>query len=171
MSIVLWGIYLNKILVLLGVLLTIGVVTVSGCTSGSNTVNIQNMAFSPATVHIPGGTTVMWINNDKVDHEVVSDNGVYDSGVLSPGESFNYTFTQAGDYPYHCSIHPSMRGIIIVSSSTTTNVTNNTTAPTPVPYNNTPSQSTSNNPSSPSPAPSNPTTPAPSSPSGSGTGY
>lgn len=161
------GINLNNIILLLGVLLTIGVVTVSGCTSGSTTVTIQNMAFSPATVHIPGGTTVMWVNNDKVEHEVVSDNGAFDSGVLSPGASFNYTFTQAGDYPYHCSIHPSMTGIIVVSSSSASNITNNTTAPINVPYNNNPSPSTPSNPSSPSPAPSNPT-PAPSSPSGPG---
>lgn len=158
----------------MAVLLSVGVITVSGCTSGSTTVTIQNMAFSPTSVNIPGGTTVMWVNNDKVEHEVVSDNGAFDSGVLSPGESFNYTYTQAGDYPYHCSIHPSMTGIIVVTSSIATNTTNNsTTAPTPVPYNNTPSPSTPSTPSSPSPAPSTPT-PAPSSPSGpsgSGTGY
>lgn len=162
---------MNKIFVFLSFLLITGVVIVSGCTSGSSTVTIQNMAFSPDTVTIPGGTTVMWVNNDKVEHEVVSDDGSFDSGVLSPGESFNFTYTQAGDYPYHCSIHPSMTGIIVVSSTITTNGTNNTTAPTPVPYNNTPSPSTPSNPSSPSPSPSTPTTPTtptPSSPSGPG---
>lgn len=154
----------------MAVFLTVGVIIVSGCTSGSSTVSIQNTSFSPSTLNIPGGTTVMWVNNDNVEHEVVSDNGVFDSGVLSPGESFNFTFTEAGDYPYHCSLHPSLIGIIVVSSSVTSNVSNNTTTPAPVPYNNTPSPSTPSTPSNPTPAPSNPT-PAPSSPGGSGLGY
>lgn len=135
--------------IFLGILLIIGIVAVSGCTSQSSTVTIQNMAFNPSTLHITGGTTITWINKDNIAHQVVSDTGLFDSGILAPGDSFNYTFNQAGDYPYHCSIHPSMVGIIVVSSSSTVNSTNNSNKSivTPIPY---------SPPSNPGPAPSNP---------------
>ena len=64
--------------------------------------------------------TVMWINKDSVTHHVVSDTGVFDSGDLATGQSYNYTFNQTGSFPYHCSIHPSMTGTIVVSTSAPT---------------------------------------------------
>jgi plastocyanin len=153
--------------IFLGILLTVGIVAVSGCTSQSSSVTIQNMAFTPSTLHIPGGTTVTWINKDNIAHEVVSDTGLFDSGILASGDSFNYTFNQQGDYAYHCSIHPSMVGIIIVSSSSSSSSTVNsnnssTSTVTPIPSSPIPSSPGNN------PTPSNPT-PAPSNPGGSGT--
>ncbi|WP_052374129.1 plastocyanin/azurin family copper-binding protein [Methanobacterium sp. SMA-27] len=150
--------------IFLGILLTIGIVAVSGCTSQSSTVTIQNMAFNPSTVHITGSTTIIWINKDNIEHEVVSDTGLFDSGVLAPGESFNYTFNQAGDYAYHCAIHPSMVGIIVVSSSSMVNSTNNSSTSTVTPIPSSPIPSSPGN----NPAPNNPA-PAPSNPGGSGT--
>ena len=50
-----------------------------------------------------------------VTHDVVSDTGLFNSGNLNNGMSYNYTFNQTGVYPYHCSIHPSMTGTIVVS--------------------------------------------------------
>jgi plastocyanin len=61
--------------IFLGILLAVGIVAVSGCTSQSSTITIQNMAFNPSTLHIPGGTTIIWINKDNVPHQVVSDTG------------------------------------------------------------------------------------------------
>ncbi|GBD09922.1 Plastocyanin [Candidatus Thermoflexus japonica] len=66
------------------------------------------------------GTTVEWINQEEsASHTVTSgapDNpsGVFDSGRLRPGDSFRFTFHQPGTYEYFCSIHPRMRGRIIV---------------------------------------------------------
>jgi plastocyanin len=154
---------MNKNFLFLLVLLTICIVAISGCTSQSSTVTIQNMVFTPSTLHIPGGTTVIWINKDNTAHHVVSDTGLFDSGILATGDSFNYTFNQAGDYSYHCSIHPSMVGIIVVSSSTN-NANNSTSTVTPIPSSPIPYSPGNTNPS-----PSTPT-PAPSNPGGSGTG-
>jgi plastocyanin len=48
-------------------------------------------------------------------HNIVADDGSYNSGPLAPGATFTHAFTAAGSYPYHCSIHPNMRGTITVN--------------------------------------------------------
>jgi len=78
------------------------------------TINIANFAFSPNNLNIKVGDKVTWTNNDSVTHHVVSDTGVFDSGDMSQGQAFNFTFNTAGSYSYHCSIHPEMTGTIIV---------------------------------------------------------
>ena len=111
---------MNKNFIFLGVLLVMGVVVVSGCTSkqsANNTVAIQNSAFSPVTLNVQVGTTVTWINKDPHPQDVVSDSGLFNSGNLTNGQSYNYTFNQNGSYPYHSSIHPSMDGTIVVSTA------------------------------------------------------
>ena len=109
---------MNRNFLVFGVLLVLGVVAVSGCTSQSpNTVTIQNSSFIPATMNVTVGTTVMWINKANATQDVVSDNGLFNSGNLTNGMSYNYTFNQSGTYPYHSSINPSMTGTIVVSSS------------------------------------------------------
>ena len=82
-----------------------------------NAITIKDFAFSPAVLTIKPGTTITWINDDSAPHTVVSDDGApvpFTSARLSTGASFQQTFTQAGTYPYHCSIHPSMKGTIVV---------------------------------------------------------
>jgi plastocyanin len=123
----------NRVNLLLFVLAVVAVVGVSGCTSqnqtssmGANGVAIQNMAFNPTTLTVPVGTTVTWKNFDSTTHHIVSDTGVFQSSDLSNGQTFNFTFTKAGNYPYHCSIHPSMTGTIVVTSTgTSTSGTSN----------------------------------------------
>lgn len=80
------------------------------------TVSIQNFMFQPGTLSVPVGTTVTWTNNATVTHTSTSDTGVWDSGPISPGMSYSYTFQQAGTFPYHCMIHPFMHGSIVVGS-------------------------------------------------------
>lgn len=114
----------NKYL-FLAILGIMGVVAVSGCTSqtttSANTVTIQNMAFNPATLNVQVGTTVTWTNKDSATHRVVSDTGLFNSGDLTTGMSYNYTFNQTGSFSYHCSIHPSMTGTVVVSTNDPSN--------------------------------------------------
>ena len=86
-------------------------------TSTGTQVAIADMAFSPAKIEVKAGTTVTWTNNDSVPHTETSTktddvdsatSGLFDSGTLQSGETFSYTFKQAGDYPYECTIHASM---------------------------------------------------------------
>ena len=79
-----------------------------------NTVSIVNMAFTPATITVTAGTTVTWNNNDNITHTVTADDDSYDSGNIGAGSSFTRTFSIAGSYPYHCTIHPSMKATIVV---------------------------------------------------------
>ena len=109
---------MNRNFIAFGLLLVLGVVAVSGCTSQtSNTVTIQNSSFSPATLNVPMGTTVMWINKGNTTQDVTSDSGVFSSGNLTNGMSYNYTFNQSGSYPYHSSITPSITGTVVVSGN------------------------------------------------------
>jgi plastocyanin len=109
---------MNRNFIAFGILLVLGVVAVSGCTSqSSSTVTIQNSSFIPATLNVPMGTTVTWINKGNTTQDVTSDSGVFKSGNLTNGMSYNYTFNQSGSYPYHSSVNPSMTGTIVVSTN------------------------------------------------------
>ncbi len=77
-------------------------------------VKIDNFSFGPATVTVPVGATVTWINRDDIPHTVVSTDGVFKSKVRDTDETFSYTFAKAGTYPYFCSVHPKMTGKVVV---------------------------------------------------------
>jgi plastocyanin len=76
-------------------------------------VSIDNFTFAPASVTVKVGDTVTWTNRDDIPHVVVSA-GKFRSKALDTDNSFSFTFTAAGDYPYFCSLHPHMTGIIKV---------------------------------------------------------
>jgi plastocyanin len=85
--------------------------------AGSNAVTIKNFAFDPSSLTVKTGTEVTWTNLDSVQHTVVSDTGslaAFSSDPLPTGASYRFTFTKPGTYTYHCSIHPSMKGTVIV---------------------------------------------------------
>ena len=83
-------------------------------TAANAAVNIDNFVFGPQTVTVPVGATVTWINRDDIPHTVVSTEGVFKSKVRDTDETFSYTFTKAGTYPYFCSVHPKMTGKVVV---------------------------------------------------------
>lgn len=78
------------------------------------TVEIRGYSFSPQVVEVAIGTEVTWVNNDAVSHTVTSDSGEFNTGAFGTGQNRSYTFTKAGTYTYHCSIHPGMKGTVTV---------------------------------------------------------
>ena len=78
-------------------------------------VSISKFAFSPATITISAGQSITWTNADPVAHTATSDAQVWDSGDLAPNASFSTTFSQPGTYAYHCTIHPFIRGTVVVN--------------------------------------------------------
>lgn len=79
-----------------------------------NAVTIQNFAFSPASLTVKVGDKVTWTNQDSVGHSATADDNSFDTGVIAQGQSGSNTFTKSGTYTYHCSVHPNMKGTIIV---------------------------------------------------------
>jgi len=88
----------------------------TGTSIGGATVQVvmTNRTYDPATVTIKVGDTVTWVNQDAPQHDVVADNGEFKSDLFDKGQTFSFTFTQAGTYPYHCSIHSGMTGVVVV---------------------------------------------------------
>ncbi len=97
-----------------------------------STVSIQGQAFEPQSITIPVNNQVEWTNNDLTDpasagtgssdsnpaatqHAVVFDDGSFDSGPLEGLSTATFTFLEPGTYAYHCSIHPSMTGTVVVT--------------------------------------------------------
>lgn len=84
-------------------------------TESDNEVSIQNFEYTPSSITIDSGDTVTWTNLDDARHTVTSDTGnELDSDLLSNGETYEHTFTEAGTFAYHCTPHPYMKGTVIV---------------------------------------------------------
>lgn len=119
----------------LALVLTLALAPAAGAQGQTMTVSIEDFFFSPANMTVAPGTTVTWVNNGQAPHTSTADDGTWDSGTLQPGESFSFTFNQAGTYIYHCTIHPNMTGTITVggggggaSASPTASATASSTA-------------------------------------------
>ena len=86
---------------------------------GEGEVEMEDFQFQPKVLTVRVGTTVKFANKDKVQHTATSDTNVFDSGFLSKGDTFSFTFTEVGEYPYYCAPHggpggAGMAGTIIV---------------------------------------------------------
>jgi plastocyanin len=77
-------------------------------------VKIDNFTFGPAERTVTVGTTITWTNRDDIPHTVVSTDKVFKSRVMDTDESFSFTFSTPGTFPYFCSIHPKMTGTVVV---------------------------------------------------------
>lgn len=79
-------------------------------------VEIVNYAYAPGTLSVNRGTTVTWTNGDTAPHTVTSSvSGPLDSPMLNQGDAFSFTFNNAGTYSYYCTVHPTMKGTVVVS--------------------------------------------------------
>jgi len=79
----------------------------------TTTVEIRNNAFNPAQLHVAPGTTVTFVNNDNVPHTATSDTKLFDLEI-PPGSSYPVVLEGEGTVPYHCELHPEMKGTIVV---------------------------------------------------------
>ena len=79
----------------------------------THTVTIDAFAFKPPVMTVALGDTVVWQNNDPVPHTVTAA-GVFDSGAIAAGASWNYTATARGHHDYLCTFHPIMKGVLVV---------------------------------------------------------
>jgi plastocyanin len=77
-------------------------------------VSIDHNTFIPSEITVAPGTTVTWVNNEAMPHTVVDPDKGFRSKTLVKDAKFSFIFTTAGEYSYLCSIHPNMKGKVIV---------------------------------------------------------
>ena len=89
--------------------------TPSTATNTKN-VSIVDFAFAPSNLTVKKGDKIVFTNNDSVTHTVTADGGAWDSGNLANGKSYTLDTTKlaVGTYAYHCTLHPSMKGTLVV---------------------------------------------------------
>lgn len=81
--------------------------------------DIKLFMFKPSQMEIKPGTTLIWTNQDAIDHSVTAGkpgslSGAFDSDFFGQGQTFELTFDEPGTYDYFCKRHESMVGTIVV---------------------------------------------------------
>jgi 3',5'-cyclic-AMP phosphodiesterase len=77
-------------------------------------VAVDNFSFTPASTSVAVGSRVTWTNRDDVPHNIVSTQQKFKSPILDTDEQFSHRFDTPGEYPYFCSVHPKMTGVVVV---------------------------------------------------------
>lgn len=75
---------------------------------------ISNYVYAPDTVRVRAGSSVTWTNNDSAPHTATDEGHAWDAGSIANGQSATVTFTTPGTYTYTCTLHPTMKGRIVV---------------------------------------------------------
>jgi plastocyanin len=81
------------------------------------TVHIRDDKFVPPTITVAAGQNVTFINDDDDAHTVTADNNTWDSEGLNQGQKWTHAFERTGKIAYHCTVHPFMKGTIVVRSA------------------------------------------------------
>jgi plastocyanin len=87
---------------------------VSPARGADTIVNIDNFTFNPPRVTVQAGTIVTWQNHDDIPHTVAASKKLFKSKTLDTDDKFSFTFATPGVYEYFCSLHPHMKGMIVV---------------------------------------------------------
>ena len=85
--------------------------------AASGSVTIADFDFAPATITINQGDTVTWNNNGPTPHSAKANDGSFDTGILTKGQSGSHTFSQAGSFSYFCQPHPFMKATVVVQAA------------------------------------------------------
>ena len=77
-------------------------------------VAVEAVAFQPAALTVNVGDSIVWTNKDPFPHTVTANGGAFDSKQLAAAKTWTYRAQKKGDYPYVCTLHPTMSGTIHV---------------------------------------------------------
>lgn len=97
---------------LAAVLLLAGACAPQPVAAETHIVEMRGLAFSPATLDVNVGDTVMWINVDVTPHTATAADGAWDSGMMEKGDDWSLVIEEAGSVDYGCTFHPTMTGVI-----------------------------------------------------------
>jgi plastocyanin len=78
------------------------------------TVLIDSVQFKPQDLTVQRGDRIVWVNRDPIPHTVTADSKAFDSHSLAPEASWAFVAKKRGEYVYHCTLHPTMTGTIVV---------------------------------------------------------
>lgn len=82
--------------------------------TASHTVTMDGTQYSPQELTVKVGDTVVWVNKDPFPHTVTAQSGGFDSKTIGPGKSWKYRASKAGEFPYVCTLHPTMKATLKV---------------------------------------------------------
>jgi plastocyanin len=127
---------MRRLLLALAIVVPASLVVPLATSAANTSAQIVNCAsppswcFSPKPIQVTVGSTVTWTNATALTHTATSDSGAWDTGNIAPdATSGAVSFATAGTFTYHCAIHPSMTGSVIVSAVTATSAPARTLAP------------------------------------------
>jgi plastocyanin len=80
----------------------------------THVVVMEGVSFRPDVITIRSGDSVVWKNHDPFPHTATSASGGFDSGNVPAGQSWTYTPRTAGEFPYVCALHPTMKAVLRV---------------------------------------------------------
>ncbi|HET7726086.1 MAG TPA: plastocyanin/azurin family copper-binding protein [Candidatus Limnocylindrales bacterium] len=107
----------------IGAALAVAALATSPALAADQTVTIEGFAYSPGVVTVTVGDTVTWTNRDGASHTATADDGSFDTGGISGNASDSIEFTTAGEFRYHCTIHPDMTARVVVQAAGGTGAT------------------------------------------------
>lgn len=82
--------------------------------AATHTVVMEGVAFVPETLTIKPGDTVVWVNKDPFPHTATAQDRSFDSGEMGADKTWKVTVRKKGKVPYLCTLHPTMKGTLIV---------------------------------------------------------
>jgi len=80
----------------------------------SHTVVIEGLKFSPATLEVKAGDTVVWQNKDPFPHNVSAENKAFHSPDFGSGRSWTFKAKRKGEFAYVCTLHRNMKATLVV---------------------------------------------------------
>ena len=81
--------------------------------AASHTIVMDGTAFTPATATVQRGDRVTWVNRDPFPHTATA-SGAFDSGSVADGASWTWVADKTGTFDYVCTLHPTMKGRLVV---------------------------------------------------------
>jgi plastocyanin len=85
-----------------------------GAKPQSFVVTIENVQYSPVTLKVHRGDTIVWVNKDVFPHTVTATGKAFDSHDIAPNASWSYRAIKSGEFAYTCIYHPTMKGQLSV---------------------------------------------------------
>jgi plastocyanin len=113
----------KTLIIIFAVGVTFNLTVLAGCkktdpgTPGKNEVFLQYKTFNPTQLKVQVGTTVTFINKDNANHTATANSKLFDSGKITSGNSYSFTFNTAGTFYFYCNYHSSVsqeQGVILV---------------------------------------------------------